>query len=168
MLLLVFHILGSSRCGKNLTYSSEWDTTHRNHPLIDPEVSLAAVQWMSQGYLLNYHGRSHWGKTGNFPFYATPNGIPTSNALYPGLSSFLAYQGHIDPSGTFRNDFFKAALQGDPEVVQNKTYDGCALVYDCVCSQDSHCAARQKCITQPLENGKAAKLCVNKNWKPIS
>jgi hypothetical protein len=142
----------------------EWDTTHRNHPLRDPELDLAAVQWMSQGFLLNYNGRSHWGKTGNFPFYASPNNIPNSTALYPQLQAFLAYQQSIDPAGTFRNDFYKSALLNDPSFTHNKTYNRCALVYDCVCSSDNHCAAHQKCISQPLPNGKAARLCVDEEW----
>jgi hypothetical protein len=129
--------------------------------LTDPELDLGWVSWVSQGYLLNFNAKSHWGKTGNFPHYANPVGIPRAAQLYPQLPEFTKYQRSIDPKGMFLNDFYKASVLGNTAIRGMKTYPGCALVYDCVCSADSHCAKGQKCIDVPLPANKTAKICLD-------
>jgi len=145
--------------------SIEWDTIHRNDPWVDPELDLGWVSWVSQGYLLNFNGKTHWGKTGNFPHYSNPVGIPQAAQLYPQLPSFIAYQQSIDPKGMFLNDFYKASILGDPIARAAKTYPGCALTYDCVCSTDDHCAKDQKCTNVPLPANKTAKICLDDDHK---
>lgn len=141
----------------------EWDTTHRSNPWVDPELDLGWVEWVSQGYLLNFEAKSHWGKTGNFPHFANPVGIPQASQLYPQLPSFTSYQQSIDPQGMFLNDFYKASVLGDPTARATKTYPKCALVYDCICSTDEHCAEDQKCTDVPLPSNKTAKICLDEN-----
>ena len=61
----------------------------------------------------------------------------------------------------FLNDFYKASVLGNTTIRGMKTYPGCALVYDCVCSANSHCAKGQKCIDVPLPANKTAKICLD-------
>lgn len=61
----------------------------------------------------------------------------------------------------FLNDFYKASVLGDPVARATKTFPGCALTYDCVCSTDQHCAKGQKCTDVPLPANKTAKICLD-------
>jgi len=112
----------------------------------------------------HFKAKSHWGKTGNFPHYANPVGIPRAAQLYPQLPEFTKYQRSMT-----RRHVPKRLLQskraGNATIRATKTYPGCALTYDCVCSADKHCATGQKCTDvpcPPTRQPKYVSIVINK------
>lgn len=99
------------------------------------ERSADVYDELMQMTLSQYQGRPHWGKN------STPTFVGLGERQYPRWADFIELKRSLDPAGLFENKLWRQ-MSGEEPV---RSYPGCSLSRDCVCSTDSDCGARYKC-----------------------
>ncbi|GMH41784.1 hypothetical protein BSKO_09694 [Bryopsis sp. KO-2023] len=120
-----------------------------------PRLGLDTIQLLQQTLLSDeFSGRPHWGSNSKSAF---ANPFPEPSELFPNFDKFLSVKQILDPIGMFDNSFYRRFIREEDLPKGNR----CAVNEKCICSLDSHCAKKQKCLT--VDAGSfVGGICVNK------
>ena len=111
------------------------------------EQSADVYDEIMQLSLSKYNARPHWGKN------SSPAFVGVGAQQYERWEDFLNLKRALDPAGLFVNRLWRQLNQQE----EMRSFPGCVLSRECICTEDSHCGEGYRC--QPGAVYPSARVC---------
>ncbi|KAG4068841.1 hypothetical protein HA402_004989 [Bradysia odoriphaga] len=122
-----------------------------------PSGSLAGYQTILQMLTNEFNARSHWGKSGLVYHDSESLDLKLDKTA---RRNFVAVMNKYDPNEIFINNFGRRLKQTGTKVDMDPLTKHCAILDNCICSENDDCASTQICTTLP---GYTYNVCQTKN-----
>ncbi|XP_037034051.1 L-gulonolactone oxidase-like [Bradysia coprophila] len=122
-----------------------------------PSGSLAGYQTILQTLTNEFNARSHWGKSGLVYHDSESIDLKLDKTA---RRNFVAIMNKYDPNELFINNFGRRLKQTGTKIDMDPLTKHCAILDNCICSENDDCASTQICTTLP---GYTYNVCQTKN-----